>query len=62
MCEICHHHICPSNCPNADEPAVITKCILCGAKIREGEDYYLIEDDPFCEECIRKCRKIAGEE
>lgn len=31
-------------------------CSWCGEKIRD--DYYLINDEEVCEECIDKCRKI----
>lgn len=62
MCEICHQTPCASRCPGADGPELFGRCIDCKAKIYEGDDCYIIDGVLFCEECIRKYRKIAGEE
>ena len=36
MCRECHHHHCPSSCPNASVSAV-GRCALCGEPIGEEE-------------------------
>jgi hypothetical protein len=59
MCDICRRSICPSSCPNAPEPERFGTCSVCGAKILDGEDYYNINDDYWCEECIRDARRTA---
>lgn len=62
MCEICRQTPCASRCPAADGPELFGECVMCEEKIYEGEECYVIDGDIFCEECIRKCHKIAGEE
>lgn len=62
MCELCRQTPCHSRCPNADEPPIVTRCLKCHEPIREGDDYYDIEGDAFCEECIAKFLKVAEAE
>lgn len=62
MCEICLQTPCASRCPNADDPQIVTYCVKCHLPIREGDDYYDVEGDPFCEDCMRSFRKVAGED
>ena len=59
MCEYCRQSICPSSCPNAPEPPVFAECCECGAEILLGDDYYDINGDYYCEECIHVRRKTA---
>lgn len=59
MCEVCWHTPCDSRCPNADEPPVIHNCIHCGIKISEGDTYYDIDGEPWCEDCVRGSRTCA---
>lgn len=57
MCEICLHSPCLPRCPNAPEPPSVFICSGCGKPIYEGDDYYDILGEQFCEECvIRSCR------
>lgn len=46
-------------CPNAPEPTAVFVCSGCGRKIYEGEDYYDILGEQFCEECINETRQEA---
>ena len=59
MCEICRQFICPSACPNAPAPPVFSKCYGCGVDILDGDDYYDIDGDYYCEDCIDERRKTA---
>ena len=59
MCEICRQYICPSGCPNAPEPPVFVECVGCGSDIMDGDDYYDIDGDYYCEDCIDQRRKTA---
>ena len=60
MCDICGRYTCPSSCPNAEEEK-ISECAVCGADIMAGYDYYKINDEDWCEECIAEARRTAGE-
>lgn len=53
MCEICGMSICPSRCPNSDEPPVYARCDNCGGEIRDGEEYYQVGEHNYCEECVQ---------
>ena len=53
MCDMCWQTPCHPRCPNAPEPPVIHNCIHCGVKIREGDYYYDIDGEPWCENCIK---------
>ena len=52
MCEFCHQSICPSRCPNADEPTAVYRCSHCGESITAGELYAEIDGDYYHEECL----------
>lgn len=59
MCDLCHYSICPSSCPNADEPPVFAKCEICGEPIYDGDEYFEIDDKPYCEACVYGCYRTA---
>lgn len=59
MCEYCHSFPHLSRCPNAPEPPEVYKCSCCGEPIYEGDTYYDIDGDAWCEECILDTRKEA---
>lgn len=59
MCEICRQFKCPSACPNSPAPPVFSKCYGCGADILDGDEYYDIDGDYYCENCIYEFRKTA---
>lgn len=45
--------------PDGKPPKVICICSECGAEIFEGEKYYNINGEPWCEECIEGTIKYA---
>lgn len=59
MCEYCRQYVCPAACPNAPEPPVFAECVGCGIDIMDGDDYYDIDGDYYCEDCIYERRKTA---
>lgn len=52
MCDVCLRSPCYSRCPNAPEPPVVYHCAGCGDVIRDGEDYYDVAGEPYCEYCV----------
>lgn len=58
MCDICRCSPCAVRCPNY-EPEFAFECDICGAKIYVGEDYYKIEENKYCEECVENAREQA---
>ena len=40
-------------------PPVVFTCNDCGDDICEGDDYYDIDDNPVCPDCIEKLRRTA---
>ena len=42
-------------CMDDEENAVVYKCASCGNEIFEGETYYRVFGDPFCEKCVIYC-------
>ena len=59
MCDICHQHPCAGACPNAPEPPVFATCRECGGNIYDGEDYYKLINEYFCEDCVSNAHEIA---
>ena len=59
MCSLCASIPCHPRCPNADEPKVVETCICCGYDIYEGDEYYDIDGEPWCKECINSSMKVA---
>ncbi len=59
MCDICRMTPCASACPNAPEPETFARCSNCGIKILDGDTYYNINDEYWCEDCIDERRKTA---
>lgn len=53
MCEYCHQYPHALGCPNDPDPEVIYECSACGADIVEGEDYYEVDGEPYCDGCVR---------
>lgn len=54
MCEICNQMPCHPRCPNAPEPKIIEVCVVCGQEIREGEEYFEMEGQSYCTDCLTK--------
>lgn len=59
MCDFCRRFTCDSRCPNAPEPRPVFVCSGCGKNICEGDDYYDILGEQFCEKCIESVRREA---
>ena len=62
MCDICLKTPCDPHCPNAPEPPAVFVCSGCGKDILDGEDYWDILGEQFCENCIDDSRKTAEAE
>ena len=59
MCEICLRTPCHPRCPNASEPPIFAECDECGAEIYDGDDFYQIGGNNYCEACMRGSFKTA---
>lgn len=59
MCDMCLQSPCNPRCPNAPEPPAIHKCMHCDEDIVEGEGYYDVDGEPWCEHCMNKCYTFA---
>lgn len=61
MCMECLRSPCDPRCPNAPAPEEIPVfvCSGCGRDIVDGEDYWDILGEQWCEECIDKSRQTA---
>ena len=61
MCMECLKSPCDPRCPNApdQEEIPVFVCSGCGRDIVDGEDYWDILDEQWCEECIDKARQTA---
>ena len=60
MCQICLQTPCNQQCPNA-VAKVAHNCTMCDGDILLGEDYYLIYNEPWCEECTEDAKQEAEE-
>ena len=59
MCDICHKTPCDNACPYAPEPLHVFICSGCGESIYEGDDYWQIMGEQWCEICITDAKEIA---
>lgn len=59
MCTECHRTPCHPKCPNADEPPAVFICSGCGKNILDGEGYYDVLGEQFCENCIDDSYHVA---
>lgn len=59
MCSECHCNPCHPSCPNAPKSEPVYICDECADGIYDGEPYYSIEDNFYCESCIDAFRGIA---
>nr|DAM27868.1 MAG TPA: protein of unknown function (DUF2175) [Caudoviricetes sp.] len=59
MCSECWQIPCHPQCPNAPEPHHVFICSGCGRSIYEGDDYWEVLGEQFCEECIREAIHTA---
>lgn len=51
MCDLCKKSACPPRCPNYGGGRGI-RCMSCGARLGDGEPYYLTNGKPYCAECV----------
>lgn len=61
MCYECGSHPCVSSCPNAKR-IVCHKCVNCKDDIYDGEIFYNLNGDAWCEECIDEAKTFADYE
>ena len=59
MCDICLSRPCHPRCPNAADPPAVFVCSGCGGRILDGETYWDVLDEQFCESCIDGYRREA---
>lgn len=59
MCNVCRKIPCDSRCPNAPEPPAVFICSNCGEPIYDGEYYWDIMNEQFCEACVDEAKKVA---
>lgn len=59
MCDMCLQFPCHPRCPNAPDPPAVYVCSGCDQEIYEGEDYFDILGEQFCENCVRNARRTA---
>jgi hypothetical protein len=45
--------------PYTPNPPSVFICSGCGRTIYEGEDYYDLMGEQFCQDCINKARRVA---
>lgn len=62
MCDVCRQTPCDPRCPYAPEPPIIHRCCSCENDIFEGDDYYDLDGEPWCEDCVASSRKTAESE
>ena len=59
MCDMCRQSPCDSRCPNAPDPPTVFICSGCGQSIYDGDDYWDVLGEQYCEDCIARMRKEA---
>ena len=59
MCDICLQSPCHPRCPNAADPPAVFVCSGCGDDICDGDDYWDIMGEQFCENCVDNARGVA---
>lgn len=59
MCDICLQYPCHPRCPNAPDPPAVYVCSGCGHDIYDGDEYWDIFGEQFCEDCIDDMKGIA---
>lgn len=57
-CDYCKGENCSAYItPDAEK--IVCYCYRCDEAICEGDDYYIIGGEPYCEECVEKARRRA---
>lgn len=42
-----------------DIPPITVHCSFCGRPVEPGEDFYDLDSEYMCEDCLAKCRREA---
>ncbi len=58
-CVECQLTVCPKNCPNFLDRPKVYECLECGENICEGDEYFKINEENYCKECIEEMRCYA---
>lgn len=58
-CEICNRTPHLPLCPEAPDPVSVFICSGCGEPIWDGEDYWDVMGEQFCEHCIDDMKGVA---
>ena len=48
--------------PERAKPLIIDRCSSCGSAIYEGEEYFDINRQSYCKECVENSKKEAERE
>lgn len=59
ICDECFQFPCHPRCPNAPDPPAVFICSGCGQTILDGEDYWDVLGEQFCEDCIHEAKREA---
>lgn len=59
MCDVCLRSPCHPSCPHAPAPPSVFVCSGCGDDILDGDDYWDVLGEQFCENCIDSMRRVA---
>lgn len=59
MCDVCRHIPCDPRCPNAPDPPSVFVCSGCGDFIYDGDDYWDVMGEQYCEDCMESMKKVA---
>lgn len=59
MCDMCRRSPCDPRCPNAPDPPTVFLCSGCGQFIYDGDDYWDVLGEQYCEHCIDGMKKEA---
>ena len=58
-CEHCHSSPHLTGCPNAPDPRTVFICSECGEMICEGDGFYRVMQETYCEDCMDSMHEIA---
>ena len=59
MCEFCRQFPHAAGCPCAPDPRSVYICSECGEMIYEGDWFYRVLGETYCEECMESLKELA---
>lgn len=59
MCDLCLKTPCDSRCPNAPLPKAFGVCAECGDVIYDGDEYWELGGEYYCESCVDGAHSTA---